>query len=1093
MQFPTRLRFPVSGLRFPVSGLRFPVSAFQFPAFPISRFSVFPIFASGFFLLLSPLFLLFRFSCFALGLGVAVSAATAQPLVRTTAASLRLPLAAPATAYTTTRAFPGLTFTQPVSAVTPPGESRRLFVVEKTGRISFIPDVAAATPERRVFLDLTDRVAVTPTSTSDERGLLALAFHPRFASNGFFYVWYTVNATTAAGTGLHNRLARFRVNPADPNVADPASETPLLTQRDEASNHNGGELLFGPDGYLYLSLGDEGGGNDQFANSQRLDRDFFAGVLRLDVDLRPGSLAPNPHPAVHAGTYAVPPDNPWVGVASFNGTALNPAAVRTEFWAVGLRNPWRMSFDSANGRLWLGDVGQGAREEINLVVRGGNYGWSFREGNLAGPRANPPAAAGFVPPVWDYPNPAQGQSVTGGLVYRGSRYPDLVGKYLFADFVSGRIWSLEPDAARPETPVGADRVRLLATDGGIAGFGLDPATGDILLCDLTENSLKRLVAAPAAGAAPLPETLSATGAFANLATLAPAPGLVAYEPNVSFWSDHAVKRRWFALTDPAARFGFSADGHWNLPAGAVWVKHFDLETTRGNPATARRVETRFLVKTAEGSYGVTYRWNDAQTDAVLVPDAGADQTITVTENGLARPQSWRFPSRAECLACHTPAAGHALSFNTRQLNRNDFLGTLAAAGYLAGAPASAAGLPALARADDPAASLEHRARSYLDANCASCHRPDGTALGSWDARSLVPLTLAGLVNGPLLDHGGDASARVIVPGDPARSRLLQRMSVRGPGQMPAVATRERDLAGEALLRAWILALAAPAPAAPPSRLVNLAARAPVSPTGELIAGFVLGPGAPRRVLVRAAGPALAGFGVGGTLADPTLTVYGPDSSVRVAAANDDWTANLPGVTSVVLGRAFLAAGAFSFPVGSADAAVLADLGAGAYTARVTGANASGVALVEVYDVEDATVAGSGARLVNTAIRARVGTGADVLIPGFVVGPGAPKTLLLRAVGPTLGAAPFNVPGVLAQPGLTLFVGSQAVAANRGWNGAANAAEIRAAAARVGAFALPEGSRDAALLVTLPPGSYTLQVAGENNATGNVLVELYEVP
>ncbi len=1009
-------------------------------------------------------------------------ALAAQPLTRTPATSLRLPATPPATNYTTVRAFAPLSFDLPVAAVTPPGETRRLFVVEKSGRIWIIPDVTAAVPTRTLFLDLSTRIAA---SGGDERGLLALAFHPSYATNGQFFVWYTLNTTTAAGTGLHDRLARFVASGTNPNAADPASEQPLISQRDEADNHNGGQLAFGPDGYLYLSIGDEGGGNDQFANSQRLDRDFFSGILRIDVDRRPGSLAPNAHPAVHAGTYAVPADNPWVGATSFNGGAVSPTAVRTEFWAVGLRNPWRFSFDPATGRLWLGDVGQGAREEIDVIVRGGNYGWSYREGFIAGPRSGAPAAAVFLPPIWDYPNPAQGSSVTGGLVYRGGRYPALVGHYLFADYVSGRIWALNPDG---ENSVAADRVQLLATDGGISSFALDPATGDVLLTDLSENSLKRLVAAPATGGTPLPATLSATGAFANLATLTPAAGVVAYEPNVAFWSDHAQKRRWFALTDATSVFGFAADGAWALPTGAVWVKHFDLELTRGVAATARRVETRFLVKTATGVYGATYRWNDAQTDATLVPDEGADQTFTVVENGVSRAQTWRFPSRAECLTCHTSAGGFALSFNTRQLNRGDFLATLAQAGYLSTPTTPAAAtLPALAAATHPTASLEHRARSYLDANCAQCHQPGGSALGSWDARASTPLSLAGIVNGPLIDNAGDAANRVIVPGDAAHSRLLRRIATRGPGQMPALATNERDLAAETLLAQWIAALATTGPAEPAARLINLAARAQVG-TGAnlLIPGFVIGPGPDKTVLVRAVGPALAAapFNVPGTLADPVLTLLGPNSSTRVAAINDNWAAADATV--------FTAVGAFALPAGSRDAAIVARLAPGAYTAQVAGAGGgTGVALVEVYDADPASP--GAARLINTAVRAQVGTGAGILIPGLVVGAGAPKQVLIRAVGPTLGAAPFNVPGVLAQPVVTLFSGAQAVATNSAWNAAANAAAIRDTARAVGAFALTEGSRDSALLVTLPPGAYTIQVAGAGGTTGVALVEVYEVP
>lgn len=1034
-----------------------------------------------------------RYVTVAIGLAAACAPTLfAQPLVRTAASSLRLGTIPPATNYATVRAFPALSFDQPVALVTPPGENRRLFVVEKTGLIYVIPDVTSATPTRTLFLDLSSRVTTAPGNTSDERGLLALAFHPNYATNGQFFVWHTVTTTTTAGSGLHDRLSRFRVSAADPNVADPTSDQPLITQRDEADNHNGGQLLFGPDGYLYLSIGDEGGANDQFQNSQRIDRDFFSGILRLDVDRRPGSLVPNPHPAVHAGMYAVPPDNPFVDVTTFNGASVIPAAVRSEFWAVGLRNPWRMSFDSATGRLWVGDVGQGAREEINLIVRGGNYGWNYREGNLAGPRAGPPAAAVFTGPIWDYPNPTQGSSVIGGLVYRGTRLPALVGQYLFADYVSGRIWALNPDG---DKPVSADRVQLLATNSGISSFGLDPATGDVLLANLAENAIKRLVATPANSGTALPATLSATGAFANLATLTPAAGVIAYEPNVSFWSDAATKRRWFALPDATGQFGFATDGAWTLPTGTVWVKHFDLELTRGNPATARRVETRFLVKTAAGIYGFTYRWNDGQSDATLVPEDGADQNFTVAEQGVPRTQTWHFPGRAECLTCHTAAGGFALSFNTRQLNRDyafpggnaNVIAALASAGYLTGAPVNRSGWPALAAADDLSAPLELRARSYLDANCSPCHQPGGSALGAIDARAATPLSFANLINGKLVDDGGDPANRVMVPGDAAHSRLLQRIARRGPGQMPPLATNERDVAGETLLRQWIAALGDPANPEPPSRLVNLAARATTS-TGAntLTAGFVVGPGSGKTVLVRAVGPTLgtAPFNVAGVLPDPVLTLLGPDSTTRIAATNDNWAAaDAP---------SFAAAGAFALAPNSHDAALVARLAPGAYTAQVTGVgNPTGIALVEIYDTDTSPAAGAS-RLINTAVRAQVGTGANILIPGLVVSSGAAKTVLIRAVGPTLGTA-FNVGGALAEPVITLFFGAQIVAANTAWNSATNVAAIRATAGAVGAFALPEGSRDSALLVSLSPGAYTVQVSGANNSSGIALVEVYEVP
>ncbi|MEO6995434.1 MAG: PQQ-dependent sugar dehydrogenase [Lacunisphaera sp.] len=383
--------------------------------------------------------------------------------------------------YVTEDAF-NLNFDQPVGIVAPPGETNRLFVVEKTGRIMVIPDLNH--PSRKTFLDLKRKVG----DDEVEQGVLAIAFHPDYRHNRQFYVWYTSCLKVNGRIVREDRLSRFLVSAENPNVADPSSEQPLISQADEAPNHNGGELLFGPDGYLYLSLGDEGGGNDEYHNGQRVDRDFFSGILRLDVDLRPGSIAPNPHPAVHPGTYAIPADNPFVGATSFNGLPVDPRLVRTEFWAVGLRNPWRMSFDPATGRLWCGDVGQESHEEVDLIVRGGNYGWSFREGNFPF-RGVPPPGAVFNGPVWDYPH-TDGLCITGGLVSHGSRYPDLDGKYLFADFVTGHISALQPDG---DQPVKAANVKQVAQGQAIASFARDPRNGDVLLASIWDGKILRLV------------------------------------------------------------------------------------------------------------------------------------------------------------------------------------------------------------------------------------------------------------------------------------------------------------------------------------------------------------------------------------------------------------------------------------------------------------------------------------------------------------------------------------------------------------------------------------------------------------------------
>ena len=1008
-----------------------------------------------------------------------VAVASAAPLTRIAATSLTLPATAPSYSYTTEPAFNGLTFSEPTQVVFAPGETTRAYVLERAGRVALIRDTAATAPTREIFLDLTAKVGNGAAGT--DNGLLSLAFHPQFATNGYFYVWHSLYV---AGT-RYNRLARYTRSTTNPNLADPASELPLITQQTGPGGHDGGTLLFGPDGYLYLSLGDGDSGYTPAVEShQRIDRAFFGCVLRLDVDQRPGNLLPNPHASVHAGTYRIPADNPWIGATSFNGLAVTPSAVRTEFWAVGLRNPFRLAFDELTGALWCADVGLNLREEINLITRGANYGWDFREGTAAGPNAAA-APVGFTStdPIYEY-NHTLGLSITGGVLYRGGKFPELHGRYLFSDYVSGRIWALADNSARP---LPATQVKQLASESGLVAFTTDPRTGDILLADLDSNLVRRLVAVTATGPA-LPATLSATGAFSDLATLTPAPGVVPYAPNVSFWSDHAKKSRWFALPSATTgTFGFNATANWSLPTGAVWIKHFDLETTRGNPATARRIETRFLVKTTDGIYGLSYRWNDAQTDATLVAPDGTDATFTITENGATRPQVWRFPGRGECLQCHTPAGGYALSFNTRQLNRPfpadptaHQLTSLAAAGYLdvATLPAPTTTLPALAPADDVFSSIEQRARSYLDANCAQCHQPGGLGRGNWDARYSTPTAAAAIINGLLIDPQGNSSNRVIVPGDATHSMLLTRLQSAGALRMPPLASTETDAAGAALITQWIASLA-PTRA---DRLVNLAARASAGLDSDTLAtGFVIS-GAPKTVLVRAIGPTLAEFGLNGFVAQPTLTLR-PLGSATVLAQNTRWAAD------PALAAAFTATGAFPLPAASADSALLATLAPGGYTAEVNGVGrTTGVALIEVYDADGALPAG---RLANTSVRARVGVDAEILIPGLTIRGAAPRTILIRAAGPAL--AGFGVAGALAAPVLKLFSGQQELAANTRWTTAPNLAELRAATTATGAFTFAETSADSALLVTLAPGGYTIQISGAGRTSGVALVEVYEVP
>jgi glucose/arabinose dehydrogenase len=287
----------------------------------------------------------------------------------------------------------------------------RLFVVERGGTIKVVFE--DGTLNTNDFLDISDRVL----DNQSERGLLGMAFHPNYLNNGYFYVNYT-------GTGGHTRISRFSVA-NDPNTADPNSEVILMTIDQPEWNHNGGCVRFGPDGYLYIGMGDGGSGGDPWGNAQNTNT-FLGKILRLDVD--------------NGTPYGIPPNNPFV----------NDANVLDEIWAIGVRNPWRFSFDRETGDLWIGDVGQNAWEEIDFQpansLGGENYGWKCNEGNHVFDIFSFDNMINYVDPVHEYVNNnSVGRSVTGGVRYRGTEYSAMYGHYFFADFVSGRIWTLRDD------------------------------------------------------------------------------------------------------------------------------------------------------------------------------------------------------------------------------------------------------------------------------------------------------------------------------------------------------------------------------------------------------------------------------------------------------------------------------------------------------------------------------------------------------------------------------------------------------------------------------------------------------------------------
>lgn len=737
------------------------------------------------------------------------------------APSVNVPANPPPTNYSLPNALGSFTFAQPICLATPPGETQRLFVCEKDGLLKVVDDVSSPTAPT-IFLNLPSFLSSQGESvdTGGECGLLGLAFHPNYASNRFFYVFYSVTK----GGQRYQRVSRFTASASDPNQAVAfvdADELVLIEQRDEENNHNGGDLHFGPtDGYLYISVGDEGASDDTRTNSQLINKDLFSGILRIDVNRdMANSVEPTAHAAIplYSGVaaFAIPKTNPFVSTAlggdwngTYNGSTVS-GTVRREFWVTGLRNPWRMSFDPATNVLWCGDVGQGQREEVNKIERGKNYGWVFREGILTGPRTiNPVMPANFdtlyhTRSVYEYGRDGDfgGRSITGGRVYRGTSISGLTGKYIFGDHESGNIWSINLDGTG---------VQRILGDPGIAAFGVDPSNQDLLLADRADGIVRRLTTTTTTGN--FPATLTATGLFADLTDLSPAPGVTPYTVNLPFWSDHAIKSRWVVVPDGTSKFTYSPEGLWTLPNGTVWVKHFDMEMQRGVPTSKKRIETRLIVKNATGAYGVSYRWNEAGTEATLAADAGENFPLAVTDGGTPSPQTWRIPSRAECMVCHTPQAGHALSFNTRQLNlENDILGftgnqltTLYQEDYLTADPGSPNLLPRHLRPDETAASMEARVRSYLAVNCSYCHKAGGSTAASWDGSAPLTLAQTGLVNGTANNSGSDPLNKLVVPGDAAHSIVLSRISVtNGFTRMPPLGSNVLDQQNINLITTWI--------------------------------------------------------------------------------------------------------------------------------------------------------------------------------------------------------------------------------------------------------------------------------------------------
>lgn len=682
-------------------------------------------------------------------------------------------------------AFPGLTFANPLFMTSSPASSR-LFVIEQGGMIyGFDP----SDPVKQPFLDLTAIV-----EDGGEKGLLGLAFHPDFATNRFFYVSYTKRESD---NKLYSIISRFTTSAASLDIADETSEYELLRVFQPYNNHNGGMISFGPDGYLYIGLGDGGDGGDPDGYGQNTT-ELLGSMLRIDVDTED---APK--------RYSIPPGNFFAQDTNGN---------QPEIFAWGLRNPWRWSFDAQSGDLWIADVGQGTWEEVNHVpsstIANGNalnFGWNVREGFVCyPPGGSQDCSADSWAPELAYHHD-EGVSITGGYVYRGSSMPQHVGKYLYGDYVSRSVWVYDP-----ATQTG-DTAPAFTAPQNISSFAVD-ADGELYLLGYAGTGrIWRVVDNGGAPPAAPPATLSDTGCFTDLATLSPAAGVVPYDVNLQLWSDGAEKQRWLVLPS-GGKVTFDEDGKWQVPNGTVLIKHFTMDTTKGEPSTRVRLETRFMIVEDDGVRGFTYRWREDGSDADLLAAGDTRDLQLILEEGAAPTSyTWTFPSPGQCLQCHTAASGGVLGLETAQLNRDNTYGPVTLnqldaleqwSLFQTSPPVEPAVLERFATMDDDTASVAARARAWLHVNCAQCHLPGGPTGRPIDLRYTTALEdMSACDVGPTGPDYGISGVRLIKPGEPDASLLHYRdAATTAPARMPPLGTRLVDEEALAVQRQWIEAL-----------------------------------------------------------------------------------------------------------------------------------------------------------------------------------------------------------------------------------------------------------------------------------------------
>jgi uncharacterized repeat protein (TIGR03806 family) len=647
-----------------------------------------------------------------------------------------------------------------------PGDQSRWFVAERKGPIvSF--DAANPADDPTVVATLGPLAYID--DDSQEGGVLGMAFHPRFAENGRLYVSWVKQAANGP------RSAVGYLTSTDQGAHFSHYREILAFDQTSYAWHKAGCLQFGKDGLLYFSIGDGGGGqNDQFQNGQN-PNGFFAKIHRIDVDHAEKTRA-----------YSIPDGNP------FKHGGGQPTT-----FAYGLRNPFRFSLDRETNQLWLGDVGAARYEEINLVEAGGNYGWPCREGAhdlILPPDPRCPSLTDFRDPLIEHAHGGTNggtRAIIGGVVYRGKALPSLVGTYLYGDFARQELWALRVDSS-----TGAITRTWLNQAGppaaGWTDFAED-ADGEVYVLSL-DGQIYQMVAADDPPDT-FPRLLSQTGCVDPRDPRMPAPGVVPYTVQSPLWSDGAEKERSLALPD-GATIDVSDDGKFQFPIGTVLMKSFRMG--------GRFVETRLFMRHDDGGWaGYSYEWLDDQSDATLLSSSKLDG-------------QWYFPARNECLLCHSEAAGRSVGLELGQLD-GDFVypsthrlaNQLRTLDHIGLFSQPLGPLDAIATYPDPlgSAPLAERARSYLHANCSTCHQPNGTGICDMDLR--FSTAFADTQTCAVYPTEGDLGVPGVMrlaPGAPGLSLLSLRPHSLSVSRMPPLATSVVDGHGTALLDEWIRAL-----------------------------------------------------------------------------------------------------------------------------------------------------------------------------------------------------------------------------------------------------------------------------------------------